>query len=143
MRQEIHIYLTTCATESHVPRAKNVIRFVKERVRCIQSEILFAKFPKSLTIQMVKQVTVLINLFNRKAWVHPTQWCHPDKYWRERNSKLHYVRLVSWWWRVKGDLDGTNNYYGLIISKCITSIIHWDFQVSKEVPETNNLFNIR
>ena len=29
-RQDFHVDLTTCATDSHVPRAKNVIRFVKE-----------------------------------------------------------------------------------------------------------------
>ena len=67
-RQKLHIYLTTHATDLHVSGAKhkNVIRFVKERVRCIKSETPFTKFPKRLMIEMVKQVTVLINSFNKK-----------------------------------------------------------------------------
>ena len=66
MRHELHVDLTTCALNLHVPRAKNAIRFVKERVRCIQSETSFIKYLRRLTIEMVKQVTVLINSFNRK-----------------------------------------------------------------------------
>ena len=31
MREELHIYLTTYADDSHVPRAENTIKFVKER----------------------------------------------------------------------------------------------------------------
>ena len=36
MRSELHIALTTCAADLHVPRAKNVIRFVEERLKSIQ-----------------------------------------------------------------------------------------------------------
>ena len=35
MRSELHINLITCAADSHVPRAENIIRFVKERLRSI------------------------------------------------------------------------------------------------------------
>ena len=71
VRQKLHVDLTICAADLHVPRAKNVIRLVKERIRCIRSETLFTKFTKRFTIEMVKRVTVLINLFSRKSGVHP------------------------------------------------------------------------
>ena len=35
VQSELHIDLVTCATDSHEPRAKNAIRFVKERLRAI------------------------------------------------------------------------------------------------------------
>ena len=63
--------IVTCAADSYVPRAENVIRFVRERLSAIQSETLFKKYPKRLTIEMVKRVTVLINSFRRKSGVHP------------------------------------------------------------------------
>ena len=69
-RQELHIDLTTCAADSHVPRAENAIRFIKERLRSIQYETPFKKFLRRLTIETVKRVTVLINSFKRKSGVH-------------------------------------------------------------------------
>ena len=35
---ELNVNLITCAPESHVPRAENAIRFVKEMARLVQSE---------------------------------------------------------------------------------------------------------
>ena len=67
MKQDLHIDLTTCAADLQVLRANNAIRFVKEKVKYIQSE---TPFTKRLTIEMVTCVTVLINLFNRKSGVH-------------------------------------------------------------------------
>ena len=67
---ELHINLTTCAADSHVPRAENAIRFVKERLRSIQCETPFKNYPKRLTIEMTKRATVLINSFRRKSGVH-------------------------------------------------------------------------
>ena len=69
-RQELHLNLTTYAADSHLPQAKNTIRLVKETLRSIQCETLFKKFPRRLTIGMVKRITVLINLFRRKSGVH-------------------------------------------------------------------------
>ena len=63
MRGNLHINLDTCVADSHVPRAENAIRFVKERLRSIQCETLFNKHPKRLTIEMTKHVTILINSF--------------------------------------------------------------------------------
>ena len=63
--------LITCTAESHVPKAKKIIRLVKERLRSIQSETPFKKYPKRLTIEIVKRVTVLSNSFRRKLGVHP------------------------------------------------------------------------
>ena len=71
MRQELHVDLTTCVADSHVPQAENAIKFVKERLRSIQCETPFKKFLNRLTIEMVIRVTALINLFRRKSGVHP------------------------------------------------------------------------
>ena len=54
-----------------MPRAENAIQFVKERVRAIQSEIPFDRYPKRFTIEMLKRVVALINSFRRKSGVHP------------------------------------------------------------------------
>ena len=70
MRSELHIGLTTCAVDSHVTRKENVIRFVKERLRSIQCETPFTKYPGRLTIEMTKHTTVLIKLFRSKSGVH-------------------------------------------------------------------------
>ena len=71
LRGELQINLDTCVPDSHVPRAENVIRFVKERLRSIQCETPFEKYPKRLTIEMTKRVTILINSFRRKSGVYP------------------------------------------------------------------------
>ena len=70
MGSELHINLISCAADSHVPRAENSIRFAKERLRSIQCETPFKKYPKRLTIEMTKRATVLINSFRRKSGVH-------------------------------------------------------------------------
>ena len=70
MRGELHINLDTCAADSYVPRDENAIRFVKERLRSIQCETPFNKYPKKLTIEMTKCATILINSFRRKSGVH-------------------------------------------------------------------------
>ena len=70
MRGELQIKLDTCAPDSQVSRAENAIRFVKERLRSIQCETPFEKYPKRLTIEMTRRVTVLINSFRRKSGVH-------------------------------------------------------------------------
>ena len=44
VKDELNVTLTTCDAGFHVPRAENAIKFVKERVRCIQSEMGFASF---------------------------------------------------------------------------------------------------
>ena len=70
-RTELHVDLVTCAADSHVPRAENAIQFVKERVRSVQSETPFDRYPKRFTIKMLKLVVVLINWFRRISGVHP------------------------------------------------------------------------
>ena len=70
MRNELNIDLITCAADSHVPSAKNAIRFVKERLRYIQCETPFKKYPKRLTIEMTKRATIFINSFRRKSGIH-------------------------------------------------------------------------
>ena len=61
-RQYLHLDLSTCAVDSYVPRAENTIWSVKERLRSIQCETPFKKFLRRLTIEIVKQVTVLSTL---------------------------------------------------------------------------------
>ena len=70
MGGELHINLDTCAADSHVSRAKSAIIFMKKRLRSIQCETVFDKYPKRLTIEMTKRATVLINSFRRKSGVH-------------------------------------------------------------------------
>ena len=70
MRGELHINLDTCVVDSHVPRAENAIRFVKERLGPIQYETPSNKYPKRVTIEMTKRVTILVNSFRRKSGVH-------------------------------------------------------------------------
>ena len=62
--------LVTYAADSHVPRAENAIRSVKKRLKSIQSETPFTKYPTRLRIEILKRATVLINSFKRKAEVH-------------------------------------------------------------------------
>ena len=69
MRGELHINLDICAADSHVLRAENAIRFVKERLRSIQCKTWFNKYPKRLTIEITKRVTILIYSFRRKSGV--------------------------------------------------------------------------
>ena len=69
---ELHIdLLVTCAADSHVPRAENAKRFVKKRVRLVQSKTPFNQYPKMFTIELMKRVVVLINSFRQKSGVHP------------------------------------------------------------------------
>ena len=46
LRNNLQINLDTCASDSHVPRAKNAIRFVKERLRSIQCKHHTTNIPK-------------------------------------------------------------------------------------------------
>ena len=62
--------LVTCEADSNVPRAENTIKFVKEKLRSIQYETPFTKYPRRLTIEMTKRATVLIISFKRKLGVH-------------------------------------------------------------------------
>ena len=71
MRGELQVNLDTCAADSHVPKVEGAIRFVKERLRSIQSETPFSRYSKRLTIEMTRRVTILINSFTRKSGVHP------------------------------------------------------------------------
>ena len=40
-RTGLHINLTTCAVDSHAPKAENAIRFLKKRLRSVQYETPF------------------------------------------------------------------------------------------------------
>ena len=69
-RIELKVDLVICAPESHVPSAENTIQFVKERVRSIQSETPFKRYPRRFTIELMRRAVVLINSFRRKSGVH-------------------------------------------------------------------------
>ena len=53
IKDELNVTLTACDADSHVPRAENAIKFVKERVQCIQSELGFTKYPRRLQEQLL------------------------------------------------------------------------------------------
>ena len=72
VKDKLNITLTTCDADSHVPRAENAIKFVKEQVRCIQSDLGFSKYPRRLTIKMITRTVCLINSFARKTLAHKT-----------------------------------------------------------------------
>ena len=52
-RTKLHVDLVTLAANSHVPRAKNTLQFVKERVRLVQSETPFDSYLKRFTIELL------------------------------------------------------------------------------------------
>ena len=93
VQSELHIHLVTCSVDSYVPRAMNAIRFVKERLRAIQSETPFDRYPKRFTIEMLKRVVVLIDSFRRKSEVHPVMSLRQILF--GKNSRLRYVRLAN------------------------------------------------
>ena len=72
IKDELNVTPTTCDADSHVPRAENAIKFVKERVRCIQSELDFTKYPRQLTIEMITRTVALINSFAQRTLAHKT-----------------------------------------------------------------------
>ena len=92
MRQDLHVYLITCATELLVTRAKNTISFVKERVRYIQSETPVTKFLERLTSERVKWITVLIISFNRKFGLYPVM--SPRQILFGKKLRIHCVKLA-------------------------------------------------
>ena len=87
LRNKLHIVLTTGAAGSHVPRAENAIRFVKERLRSIQCEKPFKKYPTRLSIEMTKGTTVLINSFRRKLGVYSVV-TQTDNFWEEISDTI-------------------------------------------------------
>ena len=72
VKDELNITLTTCDAYSHVQGAEYAIKFVKEQMRSIQSEMGFRKFPKRLIIKMITRMVGLINSFARKTLAHKT-----------------------------------------------------------------------
>ena len=88
IRSELHIDLDTCTADSHVHRAENAIRFVKERLRSIQCETPFNKYPKRLTIEMTKRVNILINSFRRKSRVHAVMSPRPILFGKKFKTPL-------------------------------------------------------
>ena len=61
--EEYGITLDTCDSDSHKPHIDNAIKLVKERIRCIQSQMLYKKLFRRLTIELVNRVVVLLNSF--------------------------------------------------------------------------------
>ena len=65
------VQLTVCGADGRIPQAENAIKFIKERVRCIQCNMPFKRLPCAITIEMALRATTLINSFNCKGNVHP------------------------------------------------------------------------
>ena len=87
-RIELKVDLVTCAPESHVLREENTIRFVKERVRSIQSETPFKRYPKRFKIELMKRAVVLINSVRRKSGVHPVMSPRPILFGKKFKTPL-------------------------------------------------------
>ena len=67
------ITLVCCDTNSHVPFIERTIRFVKERVRCVQSMLSkrIKRIPARLMRELVMATVKMINSIRRKGGVHP------------------------------------------------------------------------
>ena len=100
-RNELHMDLVTCVANSNVPRAKNEIRFVKERLRSVQSETPFKKYPRMLTIEMMKRDIVLINSFRRKSGVHFVMSLRQISFGKEFKTTLCKMRELVLAYNVK------------------------------------------
>ena len=70
---EQSITLVCCDTNSHVPFIKRAIRFVKARVRCVQSMLpkRIKRIPVRLMRELVMSTVKMINSIRRKGGVHP------------------------------------------------------------------------
>ena len=56
------IKLVTCDTDKRIPRAKRVIRELKDRIWCSRMIMKYKRILQRFMIEMVKEVTKLVNL---------------------------------------------------------------------------------
>ena len=115
-----------------MPSAKNAIRFVKERLRAIQCETPFRKYPKRLTIEMVKRVTVLINSFRRKSGVHPVMSPRQILFGKKSKTPLCKIGELVMAYDVTASNKTTNPgaFYALYIGPNYSGTRHIAFKFS-------------
>merc|ERR1712086_1076654 len=67
------ITLLCCDANSHVPFIERAIRFIKERVRCVQTMLpkCIKRIPVRLMRELVMSTVKMINSIERKGGVHP------------------------------------------------------------------------
>ena len=71
------IKLVTCNMDKHVPRAKRCIRELKELIRCSRMIMKYKRIPQRFMIEVVKEVTKLVNSLPKENGVHMVQSpCH-------------------------------------------------------------------
>jgi hypothetical protein len=65
-----NITLTTCDADRHVETVERQIRFLKERIRAVRLMMPYKRIPKRFTIEMVHQITILINSLPKQNGIH-------------------------------------------------------------------------
>ena len=151
---ELHIDLVTCAANSHVPRAENAIQFAKERVRSVQSETPFDRYPKIFTIKLLKRVVVLINSFRRKSGVHPVMSPNQILFGKKFNTPLCKIGELVMVYDVTADNKTTipRAFYALYIGPNNSGTCNQVFKLStmrivtslkcKSIPMPDNIIEV-
>ena len=65
-----NIRLITCDAQKHIPRIERGIRKLNDRIISIRILIQLNKISKRFAIEMVKEVTKIVNSLPRKGGVH-------------------------------------------------------------------------
>jgi hypothetical protein len=65
-----NITLTTCDADRNVETVERQIRFLEERIRAVRLMMPYKKIPNRFTIEMVHQVTTLINSLPKNNGIH-------------------------------------------------------------------------
>ena len=59
--------MITCDAQKHVPKIERGIRTLKDRIRSTRMLMQYNKIPKRFAIEMVEEVTKMVNLLPRKG----------------------------------------------------------------------------
>ena len=76
MRNELanlHVQLSVCANDEHVPEIERYIRTIKDRTRAIYNTLPFKHIPPLLVVEMVYSSVFWRNMFPIKGGISPTQ----------------------------------------------------------------------
>ena len=68
------IILETCDTDAHVPTIERTNRFLKERIRCIRSQMPFKCIPKQLTIKIVNRACCFLAIRVQDSIYRVSSW---------------------------------------------------------------------
>ena len=68
------VKLVTYDVEKHITMAVQSIRELKERIQCAIMIMGYKRMPKRFVIEVVKEVTKIVNLIPKESYVHMIQW---------------------------------------------------------------------